>query len=368
MSDAPPTPRQKRLRFQWSWDALSLGSLAGIAVLLYLLYRVRGVILVLVMSVFLAYVLEPLVVLVARTPLPKGRALGRKAASALVVLLATGLIVLSLYWLVPVFWGELNRLGGELPRYYKLIEDWMRDMAARRGMGLPPEFWTSAQDQYHGLVQRTAAGASAWAMQLVQSLASLLGLLVVPIGAFYILADGGSLTKGFVDGLPQSWRTVAHTLLRVTDHSLETYVRGQTLVVLIVGLLATLLFTLLGVRYSLALGVLAGLAEAVPFVGSILVVSALVLVTWDQGLNQMTVVLVSYIVLNQLNNYVITPRLMSERLELHPFVVILAVLAGGSLGGFVGAVLALPATAVLVGLGAALWGAGRGPSPAPKPT
>ena len=82
------------------------------------------------------------------------------------------------------------------------------------------------------------------------------------------------------------------------------------------------------------------------------------LVTWDQGLNQLAVVLVSYIVLNQINNYLITPRLMSERLELHPFVVILAVLAGGSLGGFVGTLLALPITAVLIGLGGTLWGVG----------
>jgi predicted PurR-regulated permease PerM len=359
MSEIAPAPRPpKRLRFQWSWDALSLGSLAGIAVLLYLLWRLRGVLLVLVMSVFLAYVLEPLVTPLCRLPLPRGRTLGRKAAAGLVVLFATGLIVLGLYWFLPVLWEELNRLGGELPRYYKLVEDWMKEMARSRGLGLPPEFWTTVQDQYHGLVQRTGTAASAWALGLVASLASLLGLIVVPIGAFYILADGGSLAMGLVDGLPESWRKAATTILHVTDNSLKTYVRGQTLVVLIVGGLATVLFTLLGVRYSLALGILAGLAEAVPFIGSISVVAALVLVTWDQGLNQLTVVLVSYIVLNQLNNSVITPRLMSERLELHPFVVILAVLAGASLGGFVGAVLALPAAAVLVGLGGALWGAG----------
>lgn len=363
MTEASHVPRPpKRLRLSWSWDALSLGSLVGIAALLYLLYRLRDVLLVLVMSVFLAYVLEPLVVLVARTPLPRGRHIGRKPAAGLVVLASALLIVLGLYWVAPVLWEELNRLGGELPRYYKLVEDWMRDMAARRGMGLPPEFWVTVQDQYHGIVQDTAAGVGSLAMHAVLSLGSLLGLVVVPIGAFYILADGGTLTQGFVQGLPQSWRPVAHTLLESADRSLETYVRGQALVVLIVSVLATLLFTLLGVRYSLALGVLAGFAEAVPFIGSISVIVALALVTWDQGLNQLVVVLVSYVVLNQLNNYVITPRLMSERLELHPFVVILAVLAGSSLGGFVGAVLALPTTAVLVGLGGALWGAGR---PAP---
>jgi predicted PurR-regulated permease PerM len=282
MSDTPnAAPPPKNLQVHWSWNALTLGSLVGIALLVYFLWRLRDVLLVLVASIFLAYVLEPPVALLARCPIGRKRCVGRKAAAGIVSLLATALIVLGIYWLAPVLWSELNRLGAELPHYYQLIEVWMRDMAAQRGMGLPPEVWTAVQDQYHGLVQKTAQGAGTWALGAVGSLASLLGLIVVPIGAFYVLADGGSLTKGFVDRLPPSWRPIASTLLETADRSLETYVRGQGLVVLIVSGLATLLFTLLGVRYSLALGVLAGLAEAIPFVGSISVVTAIVL--WSPG-------------------------------------------------------------------------------------
>ena len=364
MSETPQVRAPKRLRLHWSWDALSLGSLVGIALLVYVLWRLRDVLLVLVASIFMAYVLEPPVALLARCPIGRQRCVGRKAAAAIVVLLTTFAVVLAVYWLAPVLWTEVNRLGSELPRYYQLIEVWMRDMAAQRGMGLPPEFWGAVQEQYHGLVQKSAQGASVWAFGALLSLGSLLGLIVVPIGAFYVLADGGTLTRGFVDRLPQSWRPIAQTLFASADRSLETYVRGQGLIILIVSGLGTLLFTLLGVRYSLALGVLAGMAEAVPFVGAISVVVALLLVNWDQGWNQLLVVLVSYIALNQINNYVITPRLMSERLEMHPFVVILAVLAGASLGGFLGTLLALPLTAVLIGLGGVLWGVGNSASKA----
>ncbi len=361
-----PDPAPRPLRIRWRWDALSLGSLVGIAALIYFLYQISDVLMVLVASVFLAYVLEPLVSRVELLPLGRGRHLGRKASAGLVVLLGTALIGLGLYWLVPVLWNELSRLGGEVPRFSKLVEEWMQRMAASRGTGLPPEFWTAVQDQYHGMLQKSAAGLTAWAIKLLSSIGSLLGLVVVPIGAFYILADNETLAKGFVEGLPQSWRVIAGRLLASADRSLETYVRGQTLVVLLVAVLASVLFTLLGVPYSFALGALAGFAEAVPFIGSISVIAALVLVCWDQGPSWLMVVLGCYIALNQLNNYVITPRLMSERLELHPFVVILAVLAGSSLGGFAGAVLALPATAILVGLGGTLWGAGH-PAPGKKP-
>jgi predicted PurR-regulated permease PerM len=214
VNDSPQASRPpKRLRLQWSWDALSLGSLVGIAALLYLLWRIRGVLLVMVLSIFMAYVLEPLVALVARCPIGRQRCIGRKAAAGIVVLAATAGIGLTLYWLVPTLWEELNRLGAELPRYYQLIEVWMRDMAAQRGMGLPPEFWGNVPVQYHGLVQKAGAGASTWALGAVLSLGSLLGLIVVPVGAFYVLADGGTLTRGFVDGLPQSWRHVVQTVL-----------------------------------------------------------------------------------------------------------------------------------------------------------
>jgi predicted PurR-regulated permease PerM len=359
--ERPPAsaPRARARNLQWSWNALSLGSLVAIAVLLYIVYRIRDVLLILVGSIFLAYVLEPLVDRFSRLPLPGKRTLGRKAAAGIVVLLATVALGFALYWLVPVLWVELQRLGGELPNYYRTTENWLLDMERRRGMGLAPEIWSGLRNEWHGLIERSASSAGQTAFRLVGTLGNLLGLIVVPIGAFYILADGGSLSRNFVQGLPASWRPMARELLDKADRSLETYVRGQTLVVVVCSVLATLLFTLLGVRYSLALGVLAGIAEAVPFLGSVAVIAALAIIGSSQGLSHTVAVLAAYVALNQVNNYLINPRLMSSRLELHPFIVILSVLAGSSLGGFLGAVLALPVAALIVGLGGALWGAGR---------
>ncbi len=358
-SSDKPTPRVRGATFHWSWNALSLGSLVAIACLGYLIYQVRDVLLVLVGAIFMAYVLEPPVDRLARLPLPGGRTVGRKPAAGLVVLVAVVALGFALYLFLPVLWIELQRLGRVLPNYYRTIEEWLIRMEARRGLGLSPEVWDAVQQEWHGLVERSAASVGQAAFKIAGTLASVLGLLVVPIGAFYILADGGTLTRNFVEGLPASWRPMAQLLLAEADRSLETYVRGQTLVVLVCAALASLLFTLLGVRYSLALGVVAGIAEAVPFLGSVAVIGALVVVTSNTGLGPTLAVLGAYMVLNQVNNYVINPRLMSSRLELHPFIIILAVLAGSSIGGFLGAVLALPVAALVVALGGARWGAGR---------
>jgi predicted PurR-regulated permease PerM len=355
---AAPPPRNST-PIHWSWNALSLGSLVAIACLGYIVFLIRDVLLVLIGAIFMAYVLQPPVGRLARLPLPRGRTVGRKRAAGLVVLVAVVILGFSLYWFVPILWVELQRLGSELPNYYRTIEEWLVRMEQRRGMGLPPEVWTAIQVEWHGLIERSAAGVGKAAFRIAGTLGDLLGLLVVPIGAFYILADGGTLTRNFVEGLPVSWRPMARLLLDEADRSLATYVRGQTLVVLVCSIVAAVVFTALGVRYSLALGVVAGIAEAVPFLGAVAVVGALAIVTSSQGLSQMVIVIAAYVALNQVNNYVINPRLMSSRLELHPFIIILAVLAGSALGGFLGAVLALPVAALLVALGGALWGAGR---------
>jgi predicted PurR-regulated permease PerM len=356
--ETSPSPRRSKPT-HWSWNALSLGSLVAIACMGYFVYQIRETLLVLVGSIFMAYVLQPPVDRLARLPLPRARTLGRKRAAGIVVLLAVIVLGFALYWFVPILWIELQRLGRELPNYYRTIEEWLARMEARRGMGLPPEVWAALQSEWHGLIERSATGVGQAAVRVAGTLGNLLGLLVVPIGAFYILADGGTLTRNFVEGLPASWRPMAGLLLTEADRSLATYVRGQTLVVMVCAVIASLIFTGIGVRYSLALGVVAGIAEAVPFLGSVAVVGALAIVTSSQGLTQMLIVLGAYIALNQVNNYVINPRLMSTRLELHPFIIILAVLAGSALGGFLGAVLALPVAALVVALGGALWGAGR---------
>ncbi len=213
-------PSRRIVASPWGWSALSFGSLVAIAVLLFLVYRLRGVLLVLVASVFVAYVLEPLVARLARVPLGSERFIGRKPAAGAVVLGSIGVFAFALYWVVPVLWTEMARLGGELPRFYQMVEQWFVSMADRRGMGLPPEVWSSVQAEWHRLLETGARGAAGLLPTVLGSLDDLLGIIVVPIGAFYILTDGGALTSGFVEGLPVRWRPMARLLLTEEDRSL----------------------------------------------------------------------------------------------------------------------------------------------------
>jgi predicted PurR-regulated permease PerM len=356
-------PERERELPAWRWSALSLGSVLALVALVWILYRLRMVLLVFLFSLFLAYVLDPPVRLLTRLPVGRGRTLSRHLASAIVVLATLAIFAVFGTWFVPALWSEVHRLVGELPEVVKRIDAWLAVVSQNGGLGLPASLWATIADEWNDFIAHSASAGSHAALSLVASVGSLLGLLVIPVGAYYLLADGVAVAGAFENGLPASWRPTARRLFEVTNRSLTTYVRGQTLVVVVMAVLASTLFTILGVRDALALGVLAGFAEAVPFLGALLVEISLTAMCWDRGPGGVLTVLAAYLVLNQVNNYLISPRLMGSRLEVHPFLIILAVLAGSTLGGLLGAMLALPATAVLVGLGGVLWGAGR---PAPR--
>ena len=146
-------------------------------------------------------------------------------------------------------------------------------------------------------------------------------------------------------------------ILSESTLALSRYVRGQTAVCLVAGIMHTVFFAIVGLPYALIIGILAGLAEAVPFLGSLVVVVTVAVVGLASEPRVGMLALAYYLIIgNQVANYIITPRLMSKNLDIHPFVIIMAVLVGSSLGGAVGALLALPAAVVLQTLALRLWG------------
>jgi predicted PurR-regulated permease PerM len=173
--------------------------------------------------------------------------------------------------------------------------------------------------------------------------------LVVPVLAFYLLRDFDLTVAAIVGLLHVSARERAVALGREIDAVLGQFVRGQLIVMAILGALYALGFSLLSVRLAIPIGLLAGLLSFIPYVGSAtaLTLALLMSALHFGGIGQIVGVVAVYAAIQTLEGFVITPRIVGDSLGLSPVWVLIALMVGAELFGFVGVMLALPVSAVL---------------------
>jgi predicted PurR-regulated permease PerM len=345
---------ERRAQTQLPGAAWGVGTVVLLAAFIWLLVQVKTVLWVILGSVLLSALLEPPVAKLSRARV--GRfTLGRRFAAATIIVVFLGSLAVIVWLLAPVLISQAKVLLANLPTYLSKAAEEYKSIT--NGMTfLPDEMAAAFQHEASNLLAELGRNAAQGALGLVSNLIGLLGLVVIPVGAFYVLSDGGSIQADFLNALPPVWRDGTKDLLHDVSVALSGYVRGQSLVCATSSVLYSVVFGVLGMPYFIVLGVLAGMAEAIPYLGSVVVGLSVLTIGVDQGMQFALRGLIGYVVGNQIVNYVITPRLQSRSLQLHPFLVILAALAGASLGGPIGAFLALPGAAVLQTVLRRMWG------------
>jgi len=339
---------------------LALAALGVLAVIV--LWAVRDVAMLAAFAMLLAYALDPVVALVERIPLPRGQRLSRRFSSGLV----TFVLVVLVLWLavvtVPRLGAELGGFIQRMPSSVEIAVQITRDFAAERQLlqYVDPAL-DAIRDQSGALIQRAGGLVAGWIGRLFGGLGQLLGLLILPVLAFYLLAEREAVQASVFRFVPADAHDRMNAALDHVDRALKSYVRGQALVCLLVGTLVAATLTLLGFPLALLLGLLAGLAEVVPFIGAFVTTVAIALVGLGAGGWMAAFGVGAYVVINNLVGAFVTPQVMGRHLKMHPFVVTVSVLAGASLLGPAGAVLALPGAAVAQALIQAFAGrAGEG--------
>lgn len=312
------------------------------------LWIIRPVLAPFLMAVVLAYLLAPLVNAVAHLGLSRGWA---------ILVVYAGLAALGVFAvikLLPEALTELRRLIESIPSYSARARG-MADGLQRwvRELGLPPELRQSLDRSItHVEVRSVSSLQRLLDIRTLETVAELLlSLLTAPFLAFYLLKDLDHFKERFVVSLPSRYRQDIVQLLRGLDRVISGFVRGQILLGLSVGFLAMLVALLLGLRFAVLLGIWAGLTEFVPYVGPVLgaipaVLAGLTVSPWKAAQ-----VALGFLVIQQVENAVLSPKIMGESVGLHPILVLFVVLTGGYLGGPLGLIFALP----VAGLIRVLW-------------
>lgn len=321
---------------------------AGAFVLLMLaLYVLGDILLPFVAGMAIAYFLDP-----AADKL-EGWGLPRWAAATVLTTLFLLAVVAFLLLLVPLLQSQIVNLIDNLPRYVEQIRAQLNDLLALIQARLDPEDLQRLRDAVGGLAGNTLAWLGRVVGRIWSGGVALLNLLslifITPIVAFYLLRDWDRIVARMDQLLPRSHAEVVREQIVEIDRTLSGFARGQALVCLLLGLFYAVALTAAGLEFGLIVGLATGLVTFIPYFGMIfglLVSLGLAFAQFDDWL-RIGLVAAIFIIGQVIEGNFITPKLVGDRVGLHPVWMIFALLAGGALFGFVGVLAAVPLAATI---------------------
>jgi predicted PurR-regulated permease PerM len=331
---------------------LGLGLYYLIKATLWVFYALSGILLVVVLAIFFAYLIAPLVELVRRAFSTRGREhlMPRGLAIGVVYLAIFGSLTLAVALLLPLVGNQMAELGQKAPAYLTSARARAESLnAISRQLNLPPKLREAASDKVNTALTDIGNYLAAEGFgNAVNVLSYVPWLILVPILAFFFLKDAESFRRSALKMLPQGrirWR--GDEFFQDVNSTLAAYIRAQLTACLLIGTVCTVGFLVLSVPYPLALGVMAGMLEFIPLLGPLVVaVVAITVAGFDSG-TEAVAVAIFLAVLRVVHDYVIYPRIIGSGIHLHPLAIILAILAGHELAGVAGIFLAIPVIAVL---------------------
>ena len=317
--------------------------------LLYALYRVGFIVVIVLVSVMLAFTVAPLVDWFARSrPLRALPNHTRRVISAGIVflLLAAGLVQLCVLIIGPLV-EEVREFAGNMAQHRQEFDqrlEWLN----KQWMNLPPGLreWLEKQE-----FKAAGEGAAKQVEQIIhrtlESGMLIVEMILIPVLAFSFLTESRPLKREFASLLPRHRLRDGLYFLKQTGIILQSYAVGQLILALIAGIVVWILLTILGIHYAVALAVVAAVTRVIPVIGPLLggipIVLLATLQSWERGL----IVLVVFTVMHLVESKIVMPRIIGYRINLHPAVVIIVLLIGAEFFGMWGMFLAAPVAAVI---------------------
>jgi predicted PurR-regulated permease PerM len=343
MSIHPP-PSQP---YDWTFQRVVWATLVLISVILgfWFLYRFNQVVFILFIAIVLGTVIRPLIAWLHRQGLP------RIAGVILVYFLLLTAIIGFALLLFPLIVEQGTTIAAAAPGYYQSLRERMIDdpnqWIVRLSEFLPatlPSLQPRTAQQTGQEVIASAGQALAYVSSVAKGIFTAIVILVL---AFYWTLDGPRTIQSFLLLVPQNRRESTGELISAMESKIGFYIAGQGLLCLVIGIMALFAYLLIGLPNALVLALMAGVMEAVPMVGPLLGAIPAGLVALSIAPDKLVWVIVATVVIQQLENSLLVPRVMRKAVGVNPFVTLLALFAFSSLFGIAGALMAIPMAAII---------------------
>lgn len=330
-------------------------SLLSIVAAVFVVNYLSGVLLPFVIGGVLAYMLNPLVEFIQKCLHLKGRAI----ASILAIIVAIAVITIAFWYLIPYISSEVSNMTTMLTHYAKTSFQIPHIPAAvhdfiRNNIDLSQWQKLLTKDQWVDLINSVASGTwsvlgGTWSIVL-----SFITLLLVLLYMFFILLDYDKITRAFKGAIPPKYRRVSFKVIRDVEMTMSRYFRGQALVSLFVGIIFAIEFSIIGLPMAIVFGLFIGLLNMVPYLQltSLPIAAFLCLVlSVDTGQGfwyLFGLTFAAYCICQLIQDLILIPLIMKQQMGLNPAIVFLSLSIWGYVLGFVGLIIALPLTTLII--------------------
>lgn len=326
--------------------------LSGIALILWILYLLKPVVLPFIAAFLVAYLFSPLVDKLHKIGLPRWLAIG-------IVFIGIGVLVtLAIWYVVPLVWQQLMYARDSIPAGIHWINytflPWISQTFNVEAMEIDTEQMSSVVMQYIQ-TNYSADSIQTVLLRVAQSGLNFIQIggvvVLIPIIAFYFLLDWDRMLESLRRLIPRSYEKSTLSIVGECHSVLGAFVKGQFLVMFLLGIVYAVGLQLIGLEVGLIIGMIAGLASIIPYLGfGVGIIAAVIATLFQFGLDwtHLALVLGVFLIGQAIEGYVLQPFLLGDKIGLSPVAVVFAVLAGAQLAGFLGMLIALPVAAVIV--------------------
>lgn len=331
--------------YNWTFQRVVWATLVLVSVILgfWLLYRFYQVIFILFIAIVIGTVIRPGVNWLYQRGFSK-------IAGAILIYIVLFILLIGFLWLLfPLIFEQSSTLTREIPNYYQNLRTWIvnssNQLFMRLGQLLP-----SALPKLNP-VQQTGEAAVASAGQvlgyIMMTARAIFVIIVVMVLTLYWTLDGPRIIQASLLLIPQDQRESIGELILAMESKVGLYIAGQGVLCLVISIMALIAYMLIGLPNALVLALAAGVMEAVPMIGPLLGAIPAGLVALSIAPDKLVWVIVATIVIQQLENSLLVPRIMRKAVGVNPFVTLLALFAFSSLFGLAGALMAIPIAAII---------------------
>jgi predicted PurR-regulated permease PerM len=350
----------KQMEFYLQISAMA-GAVIVAAILLLLVYYIRGTLGIFVLSFLLSYVISPVVKLLEK------RGMNRALSVGLLYLAFVAIIVVSTIIFMPMLWNQLITLELSIqdslsnPELGKNIMSGIENIQDQLSDTFPMLKDVDLKSQFD--VSNSISGIASWLLNYIGQMAKtitgysgkiawiFISIFIIPFITFFLLKDSSMIKRFILRLIPSRYYDTSMDLINTIDRRIGKFIRGKIAETIILSILTAIGLRILGIKYWLLLGIISGFANLVPYIGPVgIAIPPILLAIYQYGIFSGVVVAIFLSVLQFIDNMILVPFIVGKSVDLHPLVTIFVVFIGGKTFGLLGLVAAVPLASIIISI------------------